>query len=111
MKKLKLHNERMLQAIDYIVRNRVRQCNDEEQCLKSIGYTSKTNFRLIKSGVRGFTEAHMQKMCEYYGVDANFLLRKDHTKMFYEDKTKDPVDMIKEALFILETKTKKLRAS
>lgn len=104
MPKLKLHNQRMLELIDFIVRNRVNRCNDLDQCLKAIGYTSKTNYYEILKGKKGFTQAHIQRICEFYGADANFIHRQEHTGMFYQHKGQDPVIQIRQALREIESR-------
>ena len=94
----------MLEAMDFIVKHRVKQCNDEDECLKKIGYVNKNNIYQVRKGTRGFTHQHISKMCSYYGVDANFIYVLAHKTMFRQNQVQTPIELLQQALNLMQKK-------
>lgn len=78
---LKLHNKRMLQAMDYFKELGVLN----KDFLKSIGMDHGRNVNKIKAGEMGFTIEHIAACIKTHGINPGYFFKRDEP-MYKEEQ-------------------------
>ena len=92
---LLLHNQRMLQVMRYIVDNKIKGVRTEKDFFDKVGGVNKFAVSgAIKSGKQSFVIADLNRCCEIFGVDANFLILQGHLTMMRPKTTKSPFEQL-----------------
>lgn len=101
MPKLKLHDQRMILLMEFIVKDKsYKAINSESKFLKSIGLAHMNNFYAIKRGERSFSLEHLIKAIEIYKVDSNFLFYK-MCPLSFNVKNKTAIDLLNAAILLI----------
>lgn len=95
-------DQRVLNVMDYVVKNEVNGITTERDFLLSIGYKSVVNVNIVRAGGQSFTIKHLVKACEVYKVDANYFLNKAHIKMMQVNGQINPLANLKQAVRMIE---------
>ena len=88
---------RIMEVMQFVIANRIKEISDEANFLKSIGYNSWRNLALIRKGVQHFQIEHIVNTCTVYNVSADFLLNKNCHKMFIDLGNETPMFRLKVA--------------
>ena len=81
-KELCIYNNRMLNVLNFIVNNNIKDINSTAEFLRSINYPNENNVYKIKKGTQGFRAEHFLAVQKVYNVDMNYIFNKDHKEMF-----------------------------
>ncbi len=95
-------DQRVLNVIDFFVKNKINGIETEADFLHPIGYLNVSNLILVKNGTNAFTAKQLQAIVNLYGVDANYLLNEKHLTMLYIGREVSPIIQIKQAVAALE---------
>lgn len=94
---LPFYDQRMIELLDYVVKERVQGLRSRSQALQAIGFVH-TNFSQLMRGKQSFKPEHFVKAVELFGVDANFFFNTRHTKMFPQGKQKSVIEELNEVV-------------
>jgi hypothetical protein len=97
-KKLPVTSQRMLELLDFCVRNKV-VLTQKDWCEK-IGFNT-TNLSQVRSGRQGFTDEQKLAAAQLIGVNMNWIFGLE-SNMIRMEKTVKPVDLIRQGLRMLE---------
>jgi hypothetical protein len=103
MAKLKLHDERMLSLMDYVIESRHIKIKTEIEFLKSIGFTTASNIYKVRAGSKHFTLSHIQEAINKYHVNANYFFVKT-AKFSITEENKTPAQILREVAEMIEKK-------
>lgn len=103
MPKIKLHNQRMLNVMDYVIESKGNKVKTEVAFLKSIGFNTFENIYKIKAGNSQFTIDHIAKVVKLYGINGDYFFN-PKAQIFSRDTNKTPLEMIRAGLVMLEKK-------
>lgn len=95
-------DQRVLNILDFVVKNNIKKVKTEGEFLKSIGYDNINNVALVRKGTQSFRIEHLVKLCAVYGIDANYLLSKHHLPMTANNKKTDAITYLKQAVRMIE---------
>jgi len=95
-------DQRILNVMDFVVKNRIQGVKSEKDFLISIDYSMGYAVN-VKKGQQSFRCKHAAKIVEVYGVDANYLLKKSHLKMFPDENVLTPIDSLKSAVTTIQS--------
>jgi len=102
-KVLEIWNARMLSLMDHAIRNEV--VSSEKEWCEKIEY-ERTNLPKIKSGDASFRMQHCIKAATLTGASMDFICGLQE-KMLRKNNSNSPVDLIREALRLLEVNASK----
>lgn len=101
--KLAIPDQRMLQLMDWAVKNGIAET--ENEYWTKIEF-ARTNISNIKAGRQGFTRNHILLACKMTGANANWILGLEKN-MFRENTAKTPVELLRQVVMQLEEKNGK----
>lgn len=107
MNKLHITDERMLKLMAHAVID-MRIATSEWKYMEMIGIAP-TNLSNIKQGRQRFSKDHIEKACEITGASADYIF--GFTKNMMRKGSKDPIEMIKQAVMALEARKKASNSS
>lgn len=99
IKKLSVHNQRMLELLKYARQKHLVQTDGE--FFEKIGFLHQ-NYYGIKDSSRSFTIEQMIKACELTGSSMDWLCGLSERRVIRKE-IPEPLEMIKEAVRIMET--------
>lgn len=95
-------DQRVLDVMEFVVANSIKDIEDEKAFLISIEYDNPNNITLIKQGTQSFRVKHLQNVCKKYNIDGNYLLNRNHKKMSMTGGKIDVIKNLKEAVKMVD---------
>lgn len=95
-------DQRVLDVMEFVVKNKINGIEDDKTFLLSIEYDNPNNITLIKQGTQSFRIKHLQNVCKVYNIDGTFLLNRNYKKMQSTTGKINVLQNLKEAVKMVE---------
>lgn len=95
---LPLFNQRIFELMEFVIANKIQGVDSKDGFFKSIGLSNANNYHQIRYVNRSFTIDDAYNAITQYGIDANFLFKKDHLQIYQVNKPLAPLLQLKSAV-------------